>query len=1466
MSVASIRNTIEQLKQVKTGALVDKIDELIEVRKWLDENQSTNQLLEEVAQLRGDYKQIVQPLIELLDNRVKERLEKYLNGQFPDNLGQLEAGLKDIQFRLNSIIALVPERKTDSDFAEQETNLRRLLKKAEGKRRLQKLQKDVEKLWQKAEAIEQQAGGPAVSNCREAQLLVEAETSEGWDTKDEIALIHLQTEAKKRYDDMRRRHEIPITKQAGDQLVELVLEFTQRAEENPDEIVTYFKLRSERAFDGEDAEPMPVGEALGIARDNLQQFWKQKITQYIHEAEEKLEANKPQEARNALQAWNMLPGLNDDRIDLALHPDDSLRIEQLEEKIEPVFLAYQEAKKLLDQAEWSSATDPKGAYEKWQKAQEKYGHLSRLEDIKKQIVENADKRLEALLIEANNYLKKEAWSLTKERLNRIQNLIEIDNSLTAKYQDQHLELHRVHEMVDPVISEDIEQSSIEAEINHLEKLEKNYADSYWPSWTRLQDRLIELKGRSSVNNLIEEAEKHYDPNCSLEDIQRLQQDAERMATQLPHGLTSDDEQRLTTVISSLKAWSGFAQARDELEQVDQLRHTEGQEIETTSPPNLKRIAEGIEAAKKDPGARQALKSTNFEFTYQSLTRNDTQSKQDLVRVEELASTADRESWQEILSLTQTWLQKMTSHRLEWLQTKQMAQEKLAQLLKKEINQLINKARHEWYETLDYERMKELRSITGEYLATGKAMDDLLNLMEEPLAMANAHNLQRLGQNGYISWKRVEQAWEEAKDKVIDNEDMYTYCLRQAKQAYKKNKLREVILQEEGSQTAEQILLHLIRDPILQNDWEVWYSRGEYGLKAARHLVHKFQTAEATTEADRLLSMARESFNRSQRITVSEEIIDSRVTKIPNLLHEINQLTRLLEAQHSLLDKIQISDRFLTANNCREVRKTYEEGRDNLKQYKTLEPLFEKFWNNQVQELRKQLEEQLNRLDTSVNRVDVQIALHILLPGDPEIEGELLGLIQSELHTIKNEIYELVDDRSASRFRERIGHENRDYSEKDIAKLQLNEVNRMLETARNTQILLEKLDRLDLSGSLDQEIRQLEDWSKQLRELINIQEQIRTLGQDGLSRPEQFDVADYILRQGRGLNPGNQKQIPQVFQDQAHPTSRWCSNFIQTQKARRDRQVEYKNQIEWCLKYEKVTNPENFPQSIRDSVEAKFVEEELKPKLESMYVQQYPLEVALSLLEDMETHDVNDDCGLQEELSYRDPDNANQLYRSAPVIKEVIKRKVKQIHILRQWLLRYTSQGSLAPTFYPGTVDWLSHKEKIEEKRDSGPEGLQEANKLCQRLISGDEEGTYKGLWSLERTYQALSREKMDSHLRQEMGLNPEDPLLLNPIAREIDKKREKFQQEWIRQLEECKTLRKDIEYRLKHFQEYWNNFRDAYLNLRGPFLFRRLSQSSEWQNFMEAYRVFCQICPQYPYFQEILEEVKQKYSVDLDIC
>ena len=1450
--LAKIESRLTEIEALAPDRWEAVVHDLVELRDGLNASlpRCSLQEVRRLEQAETRYARLAKPVAERLLALCELRLRGYEQPGEPLKADALERGLGQGRQALENALRLLPACRSEESTRDLQRRLEALAEHIARAQRLQKVHDAVSALWSQTDDVESASPSLAVDYGKQALDKADAALQAGgWEPEAMHALQKLCAQARARYDDLRRRHEIPTTKQRGEELVPLIISFAERAKTNPKQWVSYFVSDEPTA----DVQPMEVAQAVDIARQRLiRSIWRDKLEEYIRTAEARLREHKPDEAMAALRAWQALPGLYDERVGVDFPRNLSVRIEEVQGRIVPDLAALQQAQKALDLARLER--DPLQAYGRWQSARDAYPYLPDLATLRDEIIGRGRGEASRLIAEVEGYFKAEQWGLGASRLQRVSGLLSLDPDLRSEFQDRQNRLQYLYERVSPLLPGSKEPLKLAEQIARLEELEREVAEDYWPGWARLQLKLQELRARNDVQAIQADLAALCNPQASCDALETLYSRCLALRDGPPEGLKPQDQRQLLQMIAVAGAWKGFAQARDELAKASSAASLMGHgDTGATDAPDLKAVREGFEAARQDLAADQAVRDGKLREKLAQLAVNDERIPAILEKLRGSLVTPAPDSLRVALHQVDHWLRQATSYASELLQLRSEIRAMLEQRIEEEISRLISLSRGDWYMTLEVEKVEALLKESALLAPQMAAGDPVTDLAQGPLAAARAHKMEKAASLDVASWKAAWAAWDEAVQRAGTDGALRSYCAQHRRQAHKRSEFLRA-QQAPNAEAAEMILRGLCEAAESRNDWQVWFQQGRQCLLLAQGALSQ-QGGSMEEKATGYLSMARRSLGWAGKLAADSRASPERLAAIPKALAELSLWETLAAAQRSMENALPWTNARLTAARCAEAKARFDEATRKLGGDE-LGRLLMAFWNTYRDRARSALEAQVKQSSDILERVDGWLGVMILFPQDKAIVARLTSLVVSALHQMQNEINEVQFDYTARSFLARFSRrtQGKPPADQDIATLQLEETRQTLDRVRTLQAVLGvlpgQLEAIKLSPTLLEDAeRSLRDWQEQLEGLLRAMEQAVQLAEDGLQVPAQFEVVRYLLRIG-GANSPAYPQVSDAFKDRAHPSYRACVAQVEHLMARRRAQEKLSWRIERCLRYECAQRPDELPVDGGD-IEERALFAELRQGLQAPVNRRYPIEVALAAIHEMQRGEPDDACLLQAKMVYTDPDS-NRRRESLANMAEVIQVKVEQIHTLRRWLSQFTTPARAAALGCPGVADWGEARPRIEAWRDSGPQGLSDAFRECARVRLG-EDGLYQGLWPLTRVYDALSAEEMWRQLQPPSAAadaGPSQAATLCAVAQGIDLEREDLRRSLGGQIAECRSLEADISARIERYKQAWDTLTSAYNALMAAK--RNWIKGGQWVRFEQAARDFGGICPHYGPFQEAL--------------
>lgn len=1464
--VKEIEAQLTEINGLNVTARRERTADLIEIRAELDgaRRDAADEQLGTVESLTRRYKGIADDVADYWQTYSEGRIKSFARGKRPMDLDEYAAALKDAGQALKNVVALVPTRDGSTELQELNDTFADLEKELTSLKRVQDIQADVGAFWADADRIESADLASAVSYTKQAFEKAEGALRGNWEPRALDELTKLRNKANTRYEEIRKRHEVPTTRDTGEKIVQV---FYDLAGLPSDKSVTYFENESVSAI----AKTMTVSAALKIAGFRLiDLFWRPTMERYIAEAKGLLAQHKPRDAMAALERCDTISGRNDDRVrnddGPVLWPQNfDINIAAAKTEIQPEFDAYKRAENFVAKA--NQEQDPVTKFGLYRDAVEAYIFYPDLDTLHAECVAVAKVELATQLEQADEKLHAEAWAFVNSRLERAGKLLELDQSLRDEYQDQHTILQQLYQQILPWTPARPQPITLNEEQLLLERLRDDSAlAAYWKGWAHLQKRLADLQARSNVQFFIQQANKAGAANAILETLQELERQCQEFLTSAAPELAQYREQLQEAAIK-LEAWIGYVRARDELAKITQLTPSDGESEEAIDAPDLEIAKEGIKTAGKDDAARRAAQKLQTELG--KFEAADTKIENALTKLTATLAEGTVDTLMAALKEISKALATPTSHRRALLALKRQAQTALAEQIEIEVEQTLANARQVLADP-HADPLAKIKRSRLELLATTykglpvQEADVIKNRTALLIQILKAYEIQGRAEKGLdekkgvMQWETARKAWESAAEAADDDLEFKDLALHHAKLAYKHNEFQRA-RREPDANTAETILAVLQNDTLLRNEWDIWYEHGKHCLDMARELLRQDDPRSSLSASAALLNKARFSLNRALKLVVDA----AERARISSDLGELNEWDTFGVTARTLQNHMEISSGALTYNACKAARDQYTDTYKKRLANEETNRLLETFWNNQRAAARQKLTTQIADSNDIFEKLDAYLGMDALYPGESWILGQMATLMIDAASQMRAETKEVVFDYTAQKFFNRLTKQAQDeLNHKDIIQLQLRDTDRALGNVERFNTAMELLpstliaNNSALSGlDLAQEKKELGDWRKQLEVFQKAADQALTLIERGLRQPQAFEIARFILRLGEGGSPLAER-VPDAFRNDQHPTLRWLIDQLYRAEERRAQQERLRARAETCLRLERVERAEELGEAKDVNERALF--NELRQKLQAPTQRTYPLEEALKALRAMANEEKHDVCGLQESMTYSDPDNFQQLYSGLPQIEPVIANKVTQVQILRRWLGDFRAGDSAAIGVNPGFVNWDAKKVEIERARDSHRDNLGPARKDCEHARQGDADGMYGTVWSLQKTFDALDREMMLRALKSASANNivVDGTVVLCRPAENINQEREALRAHIQTQIEDSKKVEENIAWRIKNFNARWGDFQAAQNALMR---FKKdWARKPEWQEYQRCAEAFCAICPNWDEFQNALRQVMSR--------
>lgn len=1379
--------------------------------------------------------------------------------------------------RLSEVLCLSPEEELSERYQQSYTQQSSIRKRIDRARVILRIDQEAQSIWAD-KTLER--NNPDVFLRIQQELLARIRTlirdKDDWSVGESNQLYALEGRATTEYNIARERHNIPTTKQEGE-VAQVVVEFDRLAEKLPGSIVTYFTTAEDIKVDPDDpmqkeffrsvTSPMPVEEALRIARDKLRLFWIKKIGEYLSNAENILNTNQPREALTALKEWQKLQGLHDPRVGISLPEDSQRRIDAVSVKIDQELQKLQAAEALAKQAENKVESNPVAADQLWKQANEVYSHAPLLLDLHRTIVKRAKDEMAGLTSRLENDIKKENWVAVKSNLDRGQQLLEIGPQIGEVHGSTFNQLKTIFEDVQAALG----QQSLEQQQAKLEDLKGKYVDR-WSDWKGLRSRLAEVQTRNSVQGIIATIDKACRADAALLDLLQIQQDGHQKERELPSEWSPTEKTALVNALKKLDAWIGLAAARDE----SHKNATTGEETDLVlvDVPDLGVWQAGLEKAKQDKGAKQEATKLKLDKSLEQLKTADKQIAPEVEKFTTQLPEADQNTLRQYLKTIVYYLKTPNSYRAELIQLKWEIENRLVTSINEEIKRILQQT-GPLYQKLEIGKteglLKELREISQSIRARQPAWQPVFDPEQAsgPIAAARAYEKVVLAQNKQGDWQTAQAAWREAVVAIKEHDSaLKSYARRQERMAHK-----EVIFQQVDKErfdnpiSSERLLYGLCEDPLLSLDWQVWRKHGQFCLEWITSTVIADSSHLNVAELRPRLQKARVSLNRAIECLKNDfeaSIIADKVKQIEEKLLAVSEWELIVDLRVEVQKLLEpdVNHR-LTSRNCQTATENLKENYASLKLDETKQYVRD-FWRQQQRIAKRLLESQLkseeekkdifNQIDTllAMIAIEIQIDQSLSTPASSTNDGSarirLQEVIFQAVREIRDVIKRLYGDYAATNFKTDYDNNNsgQELPDQDVARQQRERVKAVQTTQLQPLQAAIRLNKLTDVIDLVDEDTKLAEWLESLRQLEFSLGQALNLAQDGLQDPDQFEKARYILRKG-GSNTDDVPQVPLNFRDRSHPTYRWYEEQVTSLQQQRERQEGFKQRIETILRQER-----EFARQILAFRNGSEKNEEAIQGLPGI------VEQALLTIQEMQKDNPQDTTGLQETITYQMIEAEGRLYRSPGAISSILQAKRDQLAKAQEWFDQFQLTSVSDARGIP-IVNWISEKPKLVHLRNSGPKGLLEARQKCRQMLEGNEENLYEGQYPLQPALTLISWEAMVAYLKQ-FSNAPEQTVIVYAITEEVNQQRLALQQSLQLDLKNCMAFEADLTRRINDYNSVFDVLTDAYnrIMVTRKWPWQQWQNLPAWDSFSHAVAQFCQICPEYAEFKEIVQDVRRR--------
>lgn len=1373
----------------------------------------------------------------------------------------------ELSQRLLEVLRLWPEEEKSARYQQSDTFRASARRRIDRSRALLEARRRAQKIWADQTDLERTSpirflnrlGG----SLEEIRNLRQNDTWQ-WSPDEIDHLYALEGEAQIRYDAARQRYEIPLTKVEGGAIVEGFILLRQQAQTSPKSQVVYFKT----AEQGSDQGPMPVENALMVARTFLLRFWQTKVREYVANAQALLAEYKPREALTALRKWQELSGLHDERVNLSLPETERKIVETLTAKINEDLQKLQEAESLATKAENVARHDPVKAHQLWDQANQAYARMSGLSELGEAIREYAGNEMAQLVDRLEDDVSQERWRAARSGLERGQQLLDISSRADETYGSRFVQLKAVYEDVQIALAQ---EQGLEAQQMKLEALRSKYAGR-WADWKGLRGRLEELQTRSSVQGLLDTINQICHPDAAPLEMLQIQQDAQQKQGALPADWPQREKMALDKGLEKLTAWIGFSQARDEARKIN-ITDEEGMDPALIVAPDLAVWQNGLDAARQETGALQAARKLRLDTLLNQLEKADEQIKPEIERIKGQLIDADQDALRQYLITVNERLTKPSSYRTELIQIRRETERQLVESINAQIARNLQKSAP-LYLQLDFRETERLRSESQKLSQSIRIWrSDWQPTFDPeqargPIAAADAHEKEMLAQDKKGSWSAAQTAWREAISLIEERDvNLKNYARQRERKAHKEVVFRQVRNGgHDNPVSSERLLYSLCEDPLLSSDWQVWQEHGRFCLQWVI-LTIKDDSATAPVEWRARLQKARVSLNRAIENLKSDHEMVTKTDSVADEIRTISEWETVVDLKTAVQKLLQPDEaRRLTSRDCQAAVARLSESATRLKLEQTRQ-YARHFWQRQQQTARRLLENQLEDEESKKDvfgQIDTLVALLALVPqndllagtttsisSDESAKKRLNSVIFQAADALQSIVQSLAKDYAAANFRADFYHSNpeEELLDQEVARRQLERARSIQITQFHPLLAAIRLNGLTDDVDLSDEETRLDAWIEELQKLVFSLGQALNLAQDGLQDPEQFEKARFILRRG-GADRNDLPQVPLNFRDRSHPTYRWHEAEIAALQQQRERQERFKERISALLTQEQKISRQVL--AIRHGV--------LKSQEDDENIRVLPelIEQALLTIQEMLSDDPEDTTGLQETITYEMVESNGRLFRSLHVINSVLQAKKEQWRNIQEWFDRFHAEP-IDENENDRIVSWQREKAKLVHLRNLGPKELIEARNRSRRILGSDGERVYEGQHALQPALALTSWEAMVTYLKR-LSNTPEQTIIVYASSEKVNQQRISLQQSLQVDIEDCIAFETDLTRRINHYNDAFDALTDAYnrISTIRKWPWQRWQNTPAWHSFTIAVSRFCQICPEYPEFKGMIQEVGKR--------
>jgi tetratricopeptide (TPR) repeat protein len=1317
-------------------------------------------------------------------------------------------------------------------------------------------------------------------------------------------LRELKSRANNRYDDARRRHLQPVTLDQLEEFSKVITEVEALANDDPNTLVSYYPTVDSTP---DEVTLIPVSDALLIARERWAGFVGDKTHQYRRKAEQRLAANDPEGAQEAInELWKLdVPDpevlLDPDRSPVEISGDLRTELRSTLEKIEQAKAALRQFRLLLNNASNASTPDEAWGYliEAEQSFPEFVGKAS-WPDVQQDVLARYREELQARLGDARN-------ALIQGEYQDFMTVIDGVIHAVAGYRDLE-EIAREADQLKQV-SQDLQRT--------LQEIDKDLKSREPERAQQAQAKLSQLEKRMSAAGLVE-------PEDIV--VMRTRVDAAVQSDALLARLRSDAE---SYDIDTLE--KALTDARSAMENIPGDR-----------APELVAIRSFLEAKQAFVLGQFAYEQGDLERALKHLQQAAQHSQlrdksEKLLREVQETEQAD----QEVRSALDTIASQPPCQAVKTLRK---LRDKPTRL-RRELNDALRDAEDRCCEDLVTKlvAVREQRDFDVE--AVQQALDQLDSIdtqraseLKRELKPSIANREAQLAWD-QEQWTQAREKWEEAARLDRTFEIRFLAALKQ--ETLDLVRLIAQPLPGQAVNELEQKLAHeLPGDPHLLFELaqaRLFLASGMAWSDAEELFGKAAQVAEQARQGIGRWKVSLPKYERERQRLLAD--LGQPIEDLDVLLNEVQTLTKRIRLQKGIADhKARIEDYFDTDSERKRgflhalsALRWKERMQRWLQQDPEVGNEIERWWHDLVDRTAFALEIRLEQIADRIDLVEDAGGLHHPVTEVEAthvwdaLETRLIILVLDPDNPQGREACTKLPTQ-VSRLRERFDVEMQNTSGAGLpgpeCQVVEHHIEHLVPLYNRMRILGGALDHLvarsgsdhliqppgltweDLRNRFQELARPFQEFLADLSRFKAVKDRVQQQIQAALCTGE-WGYIETVLNPP----PASESLIPAQLRN--HRTFKCLHKELKRNIGFRERQVRRRDEVLWCLEWQEELDAKEWQKNnsrgvqyqyetrrqqegdeTKDLTEREWVERmvETHRRQARTPVEVYSLlELALDRLDDMQREDEADKCCLRPTLSWTDPITRRKRV-GAEEIREALLPLLTEIDDLRRWLHPVTG-GRLPPrrgnpvnvetsiqTGAPsaGRVNWKQICQDVDELRQARQ--FDEAIKECQRALgeeknptktktdasSHPEEGT-----DIEGNAREETRAKTDASRQPEShvwslievqeylsGQNPQAGTWLHSgLARMLADYAEKLREDVEKDIQEANAGIQRLHTFESNYETAWQDFSArlaVYLPLRQKSqwpligrIWQRSAERARWEA-IKAYDRCHQICPKDP--------------------